>query len=102
MRMADGVDVGPEPVDQKMHTQLGGRLSQAADALAFEIDDDQIVWIHHRLAHRSGRYEDAVRTEPHGNVSIRGCHVAAIVSPAAHGANVATVFHFRLYGPVSD
>ena len=85
-----------------MHAQLGRRLSQTAHALAFEINDDQIVRIHHRFAHRSGSNKDAFWTKPHGNVSVRGGNVAAIVNPAAYGANIAAVFRFRLYGTVTD
>ena len=94
--MADGVDVGAAAVNQKMHAELGAGVAAAAEFVALEVGDDEVVGRHHAFADTGGRGKNAARIEAEGNVAVGGGDVGAVVNPAADGADIATVFVFGL------
>ena len=83
---------GPAAVNQEMHAELGAGITTAAQLVALEIGDDEIVGRHHAFADAGGRGENATRVEAKRDVAVGGGNVAAVVNPAADGADVAAVF----------
>ena len=102
MRVADGIDVRAAAVNQKMHAEFGAGIAAAAQFLALEIGDDEIVGRHHAFADAGGRSENAARVEAHGDVAVGGGDVTAVVNPAADGADVAAVFVLGLQSAWRD
>lgn len=94
MRVAHGIDVRTQAVDQKMHGQLGRGVTAPAEFPPAEIGDHHVLGRHHALAHAGGRREDGVRRKSHGDVSVGSGHVAVLVQPAPHDAQVAPVLCF--------
>ena len=90
--MANGIDVRAAAVNQKVHAELGAGIAAAAQFVALQIGDDEIVGRHHAFADAGGRSENAARVEAKRDVAVGGGDVTTVVNPAADGANVATVF----------
>ena len=83
--MTDGVDVGPEPVDQQMHGNFGRRRPSPRQAPALHVSYDQIVRRHHPLAETGRSGEHARVIEPHRNIAIgRGRKVACVDPTPGH------------------
>ena len=57
--MADGADICPKTIDQKMHGEFGGRRARAGKGPALHVCDDQIVRSHHAFADAGGSGEHA-------------------------------------------
>jgi hypothetical protein len=90
--VADGIDVRAAAVNQEMHAKLGTGIAAAAQFVALEIGDNEIIRRHHAFADAGRRGENAARIETERDVAIGRGDVTAIVNPAANGANVSTVF----------
>ena len=94
MGVADGLHVGAQAVNEQMHGQLGGNLPRAAQRMSLGIGDDQIVGREHAFVHARGRGQDAPGVEAHGEIAFAGDDEAAVVHPAADGADVVAVLFF--------
>ena len=93
--MANGVDVGPSPVDQQVHAEFRGRIPTPAQLPAIEVRDDHIIGRHHTFADARGRGENPPRVEPQRNISVGRGHIAPLMNPAPRCANVTAVLVFR-------
>jgi hypothetical protein len=77
-----------------VHAEFGAGIAAAAEFVALEIGDDEIVGRHHTFADAGGQSENAAGVEAEGDIAVGGGDVAAVVNPAADGADIATVFVF--------
>ncbi len=77
-----GVDVGPLPVEEDVHADLGGGGLQPADLPALEVGDDEVLGLEEALGHAGGCGEDAVVVEAAGDVAVVGGDVASLVDAA--------------------
>src|SRR5690348_652789 len=102
MRMADRIYVRSAAVNKQMHRQLGGWVSRSGEFIPCQIRDNKIVWRHHAFANIRWRGEDAALVQPKRYIAVRRGHEAALVKPAADGANIAAMFVFAFQRAVSD
>src|ERR1700761_9168704 len=83
MRVHDGADVGPLGVGQLVHQELRRRLLGAAQELAVQVDDDQVVGLDEALVIAGGRDQHALVVELGGDVAVAGGDVALPVHAMA-------------------
>ena len=60
------------------------------------VDDDQIVGMHHALAHAGGCRQDALRIQTHRDIAVVGRHPPLLIHQPPDVDNIVPVFLLRL------
>ena len=103
MRVQHGTDVRPHLVNLHVHGDLGRTLFAAAQLLTQHVDDDEIVDMHHTLAHARWSGEDALGiqtnaavVQAHTDVAVVGGHPTLLVHKLSDIDNILPVLLLRL------
>ena len=97
MRVDHRFDIGPHPVNRGMHRDFAGALGAAGNLIALHVDDDEIVALHHPLAHARRRGQNALGVQTDRDVAVVGRNPAFLKDQAADLADVLAVFALRFH-----
>ena len=97
MRMHDGVHIRPLAVDEQVHRDLAGDFAPATELATMLIDDDQVVGLHHALAHDRGRAQQRAVGHAHGEVAVGCRHHATLMQHFAEAHDVVAVLLYRFH-----
>ncbi len=74
MSVHDGVDVRPQPVDERVHGNLGCAFAAAFELIAIEVADDHVAGLHPALADAGRSDQKTMRVKANGEIAVVGRH----------------------------
>src|SRR5690349_18821295 len=99
MRVYDATDVRPEAIDQQVHRDLAGDIAVAGPALPLEVNNHQVVGLHHPFAEAGGSSQNRSVIQANREIPVGCGYVLPLVHHARETRDLFTMLILGLHLP---